>query len=71
MEGEGGPGGGEGECWKHGYELLFSRKVGVDLKDIPADAVTIDATDKLVMPGNLSLAPQACYTNYYHHWNSI
>lgn len=31
--------------------VLF-RKVGIDLKDIPADVVTIDATDKLVMPGN-------------------
>ena len=37
----------------HGYELdcLFFRKVGIDLSDVPADTVTIDATDKLVMPG--------------------
>ena len=36
-------------------DCLLFRKVGVDLKDIPADTVTIDATDKLVMPGNQPL----------------
>ena len=41
------------------YYALFFRKVGVDLSDIPADAVTIDATDKLVMPGNLSIQTHA------------
>ena len=31
------------------------RQVGLDLKDIPADAQVIDATGKFVMPGESSL----------------
>lgn len=35
--------------------LFLCRKVGSDLKDVPNDARVVDATGKLVMPGELLL----------------
>lgn len=36
------------------------RQVGLDLQNVPADAQVIDATGKLVMPGE--------WVDYFYYW---